>query len=142
MKTREKKVLTFNDLKFEEHPTMVGMNKTTKELEEASKLPDELKQYKHEGVQATHKFNNGLCISVIQMKMTVTKDGKSTVIYLSYSTSDDEYELMITASNPVAHEKFENYVKDNPKTILRLGDPLGYLSKDEVTEVMKALQNI
>ena len=131
MATRQKRVLTFSDLKFEEHPTMKNVDKL------------KISGYKHEGVQAVQKFKNGLAISVIRMKMTITRNGKDTVIFLSYTTSDDEFEVMITASNPVIHDKFLKYVKEKGlNNWYRLGDPVGYLEKDDITEMMKELQSI
>lgn len=131
MATRQKRVLTFSDLKFEDHPTMTNIDKL------------HLPGYKHEGVNAVQKFKNGLTISVIRMKMTITRNGKDTVIFLSYTTSDDEFEVMISASNRVIHEKFLKYVKEKGLNYwYRLDDPIGYLEKDDITEMMKELQNI
>lgn len=131
MATRQKRVLTFSDLKFQEHPSMKNVDKL--------KIPG----YKHEGVQAVQKFKNGLAISVIRMKMTVTKNDKSTEIYLSHTTSDEEFEMMITASNPVIHERFQKYVKDNNlERWYRLGDPVGYLDQEDITKYMEILQSI
>jgi len=78
------------------------------------------------GVQAKMFFPNGYGVSVVRFKVLGT--------YASYTNNEDEWEMAILKGND---SKFE-ICYDTPIT----SDVLGYLSDDEVSEIMKRVQKL
>ena len=116
MKNKKKEYLTFDDLNFEVHPLKISM------LEAETKLPDFPFEKGHTDWHTTQEiaqlnFDNGYGISVLF----------GTAFY---SNGIDNYEVAVLKDGVLNYETSITH------------DVLGYQTKEQVTEVMKKLQDL
>lgn len=112
---------------------MANLNETTEQIKTFKDI-EFISHPSGEGLMGRIFFSNGYGVSVVRFKIPFAPFESLRNNYGSYTNNESQWELAVLKGN----EKNSSLTYDTPIT----NDVIGYLSEDDVTEIMKQVQSL